>query len=360
MTQRRVSISAVDLFCGAGGLTHGLSKAGIKVRIGVDIDPACQFPYTANNKAQFLLQSVSELSGEDLSQYYTAGSVRLLAGCAPCQTFSSYNQKASEEDDRWWLLRDFSRLVGEILPEIVTMENVVGLLDHKVFGEFESSLEGHGYEVMHQLVNCTDYGIPQHRTRLVLLASRLGPISLLPPKHLKKSQTSVWRAIGDMPELEAGGSDPDDPLHQSSTLSPLNMKRMKASKQGGTWRDWPEELVAECHRKRSGKTYPGVYGRMTKLDPAPTITTQFYGFGNGRFGHPTQDRAISLREGALLQSFPRTYQFVPEGQPVRMKVIGRLIGNAVPVALGKAIGQSISAHVKAHQEGLELGRISPA
>ena len=352
MARKRSNISAVDLFCGAGGLTKGLSKAGIKVRVGVDVDPACQFPYTENNEAKFLLRSVSDLTGADLNQYYTAGSVRLLAGCAPCQTFSSYNQKASQEDDRWWLLRDFGRLVGEILPEIVTMENVLGLLDHDVFDEFVSSLKGHGYKVSHQPVNCADYGIPQHRNRLVLLASRLGPISLLTPEELKKSRTSVWKTIGDMPPLEAGTSDPNDPLHQCSGLSPLNMKRMKASKPGGTWRDWPEELVAQCHKRASGKTYPGVYGRMTKEDPAPTVTTQFYGFGNGRFGHPTQDRALSLREGAMLQSFPRTYKFVPEGQPVQMKSIGRLIGNAVPVALGEVIGLSIKAHVKAHRDEL--------
>jgi DNA (cytosine-5)-methyltransferase 1 len=120
------------LFCGAGGLTHGLSKAGVEVWAGVDIDPACRFPYTANNKAKFLLQSVGDLSGDDLSRHYTEGSVRLLAGCAPCQTFSSYNQNASKEDDRWWLLRHFARLVGQAKPELVAMENVPRLMNHTV------------------------------------------------------------------------------------------------------------------------------------------------------------------------------------------------------------------------------------
>lgn len=352
MTSERLSISAVDLFSGAGGLTHGLAKAGVNVRVGVDVDPACEYPYTANNKAKFLLKSVGDLKRGDLASYFLPGSIRLLAGCAPCQTFSSYNQKASTEDDRWWLLRHFSRLAKEMLPELVTMENVPGLLDHAVFDEFVASLEESGYKVSRRVVDCQDYGVPQHRNRLVLLASRLGPISLLTPAQFKAKPMSVRDAIGEgrVPALTAGAADSEDRLHQCSGLSPLNLRRIKASKPGGTWRDWPEELVAECHKKESGKTYPGVYGRMTWDDAAPTITTQFYGFGNGRFGHPSQDRAISLREGAILQSFPPSYQFVAPDAPVHMKTIGRLIGNAVPVVLGELIGKSIKAHVKEYRD----------
>ncbi len=126
------------------------------------------------------------------------------------------------------------------------------------------------------------------------------------------------------------------------------MMRMRVSKPGGTWRDWPEELVAKCHAKRPARHTPCVYGRMTWEDPSPTITTQYFGFGSGRFGHPQQDRAISLREGAILQSFPPDYEFVEEGQPVEMSVIGRLIGNAVPVKLGEAIGRTVVSHVQGH------------
>jgi DNA (cytosine-5)-methyltransferase 1 len=356
MTTARIRIAAVDLFCGAGGLTHGLAKAGINVRVGVDVDPACEYPYTANNRAKFLLQSVGDISADELAGYYPAGSVRLLAGCAPCQTFSTYNQRASSDDDRWWLLRHFSRLVGDMLPELVTMENVPGLLDHAVFDEFVASLKDRGYEVSKQVVNCQDYGVPQHRNRLVLLASRLGPIDLLTPQQFKRGPMNVRDAIGNarLPTLTAGTSHPDDRLHQCSALSPLNMRRIQASTPGGTWRDWPPELVAECHRRESGKTYPGVYGRMTWDDPAPTVTTQFFGFGNGRFGHPAQDRAISLREGAILQSFPPDYEFVAPDAPVHMKTVGRLIGNAVPVTLGELIGKSIKVHVKDHRAELLL------
>jgi DNA (cytosine-5)-methyltransferase 1 len=341
----RRKVYAVDLFCGAGGLTHGLRMAGVDVRLGVDIDPACEHPYTANNHAKFLLKSVEELGPRELLSHYRKNGIKLLAGCAPCQTFSTYNQKATESDRRWWLLQQFSRLVDEILPDLVTMENVPGLMEQNVFDEFAANLKKNGYSVSYQVVNCADYGVPQHRNRLVLLASKLGPIALLSPSEFGKKPRTVKEAIGKLPPLKAGMSHSKDPLHRCAALSELNLRRIRASKPGGTWRDWPNELVADCHKKKSGKTYPSVYGRMTWDAPAPTMTTQLYGFGNGRFGHPEQDRAISLREGAILQSFPPDYQFVSTGEQVCQKSIGRLIGNAVPVTLGELIGESLLLHV---------------
>lgn len=344
-TNRRRKIYAVDLFCGAGGLTHGLLQAGIDVRLGVDVDPACEYPYTANNDAKFLLKPVEDLGAGELRAHYRKNGIKLLAGCAPCQTFSSYNQKATESDKRWWLLRQFSRLVSELSPDLVTMENVPRLVEQNVFSEFVANLESNGYTVTHRIMNCTDYGVPQHRTRLVLLASKFGRVDLLPPSECGTRPKTVMEAIGDLPTIEAGTSHPDDPLHQCSALSETNMRRIEASKPGGTWRDWPSDLVADCHKKKSGETYPSVYGRMTWQNPAPTMTTQFFGFGNGRFGHPEQNRAISLREGAILQSFPPDYEFVVPGGQVCQKSIGRLIGNAVPVTLGKVIGASLLSHV---------------
>ncbi len=340
-------VHAIDLFCGAGGLTHGLVKAGINVRLGVDIDPACEYPYTANNNAKFLLKSVNELKASELSHHYRKNGIKLLAGCAPCQTFSNYNQKATESDKRWWLLRQFSRLVDDLSPDLVTMENVPRLVEQNVFDEFVSNLESNGYTVAHQVVNCAEYGTPQRRRRLVLLASKLGQISLLSPQQFGKDKRprTVKEAIGSLPPLKAGTSHPKDPLHRCPALSEINMRRIKASKPKGTWRDWPEELVADCHKKLSGKTYRSVYGRMAWEKPAPTITTQFFGFGNGRFGHPEQDRAISLREGATLQSFPPDYEFTRPGEQVCQTSIGRLIGNAVPVTLGEVIGASLLSHV---------------
>lgn len=337
-------IYAVDLFCGAGGLTHGLQMAGINVCLGVDIDPACEYPYTANNNAEFLLKSVSELSAQDLNSYYKKDGVSLLAGCAPCQTFSTYNQKATEKDKRWWLLMQFSRLVDKLSPDLVTMENVPRLIEQNVFEKFVNNLEKCGYSVTSQVVNCADYGVPQQRNRLVLLASKLGPIKLLSPADFGKKPTTVKEAIGNLPPLAAGAIHPKDPLHQCSALSKTNLRRIRASIPGGTWRDWPKGLVAKCHKRKSGKTYPSVYGRMNWADPAPTMTTQFFGFGNGRFGHPKQNRAISLREGAILQSFPPDYKFAAPDTKICHKSIGRLIGNAVPVTLGEVIGISLLTH----------------
>lgn len=340
-------INAIDLFCGAGGLAHGLQKSGIDVKLGIDIEPACKYPFEANNKAKFLLKSVVDLKQEELEIYYDEDSdYRLLAGCAPCQTFSKYNTKACSSDNRWWLLLQFSRLVKETTPDIVTMENVPGLEKQEVFRQFVTDLKSNEYEVFFKVINSADYGLPQNRKRLVLLASKLGNISLLTPRELKAKRKTVKSVISKLPPLKAGEVYEKDPLHQAALLSNLNFERIKNSVPGGTWQDWPEKLRADCHKKDTGKTFLGVYGRMEWDKPAPTITTQFTGFGNGRFGHPEQDRAISLREGAIFQGFPINYKFIPKNTSVPKGKIARMIGNAVPVKLGEVIGRSIVEHVK--------------
>ncbi len=340
-------ISAIDLFCGAGGLTQGLKAAGIDVRLGIDLDPACEYPFSFNNGTRFLKKSIQDLTPFDLLQEWKDARFSLLAGCAPCQPFSLYSQgKTDESDGRWNLLAEFQRLVIRTKPTLVTMENVPRLAEQAIFAKFVNALEAEKYHVSAKTVNSADYGVPQQRERLVLLASKLGPIELIPPTHSKRQRT-VRDAISNLPPLTAGAEHETDPLHQTATLSETNLLRIQASKPGGTWRDWDPNLVAACHRRRTGKTYPSVYGRMTWDNPAPTMTTQFFGFGNGRFGHPEQDRAISLREGAIIQSFPKSYRFVKPGQPIHMKTLGRLIGNAVPVKLGEAIGRSLQQHVQA-------------
>lgn len=346
------TIGAVDLFCGVGGLTHGLEKSGIAVNLGIDIDPACEYPYSTNNNASFLLKSVDHVSASELFDAYKGAKLKLLAGCAPCQTFSSYTKKTNTLDERWWLLLQFSRLVRETTPELVTMENVPRLKDQDVFKKFVADLEAQNYHVNYSVVNCAEYGLPQHRSRLVLLASQLGSVKLLSPQEFKGKAKTVKQAIGKLPPVEAGVIDSKDTLHQSANLSDINYQRMLVSKPGGTWQDWPEELVAECHKKKSGKTYRNVYGRMSWDKPAPTMTTQFYGFGNGRFGHPEQNRAISLREGAILQSFPKRYKFTAPQEAVCTTVLGRLIGNAVPVKLGELIGKSIVQHAAEYNTSL--------
>lgn len=352
---RKANIKGIDLFCGAGGLTRGLEAAGIEIGIGIDIDPHCEYPYQANNKAKFLLKSVEELCVSDFDDTLSGAEYTLIAGCAPCQPFSTYRQgKTGPTDERWNLLTHFARLVKEAQPDFVTMENVPRLEKQQIFLDFVASLEDDGFHVSHGVVNCTDYGVPQHRQRLVLLASKLAPLKLISPTTPDDKRLTVRKAIANLPPIEAGGIHEKDPLHQSCGLSSLNLDRIRNSKPGGTWRDWDEELIAECHKKDSGKTYPSVYGRMAWDEPAPTMTTQYYGFGNGRFGHPEQDRAISLREGAIIQSFPRSYKFVPPDAPIYRKIIGRLIGNAVPVNLAKAIGESIIFHANEHGKSKKM------
>jgi DNA (cytosine-5)-methyltransferase 1 len=345
---------AVDLFCGAGGLTRGLLDAGIKVVAGYDVDEACRYPYERNNSpAKFYKECVTTLTGRRLARHFPKNSVRVLVGCAPCQPFSKYTQGLEQmRDAKWTLLYDFARLVRELKPDIVSMENVPELQRHSVFDDFLKTLAGEGFHFQtdpaKRVVYCPNYGIPQQRSRLVIIASRFGPIELLPPTHRSSEYRSVADVLRSLPRLKSGDECPDDPMHRASRLSPLNLHRIRHSKPGGTWRDWPGELVAKCHRDKTGKTYPSVYGRMEWDRPSPTITTQFYGFGNGRFGHPEQDRAISLREGAILQSFPQRYQFVPPNGQYCFKTIGRMIGNAVPVRLGEAIGKTIANHLEEH------------
>lgn len=345
-------IEAIDLFCGAGGLTAGLRRKGIRVRAGYDTDAACAFAYEKNNKSKFILKDVADVTADEIASRYTPGSIRLLAGCAPCQPFSSYNQGRDAKSDRKWPLLDhFSRLISETSPHLVTMENVPDVTKHEVYHRFVASLQTEPvpYHVWSGTVSCVEYGLPQSRKRHVLLASKLGPIELVPPTHLNKPVT-VADTIGALLPLASGEYDLSDPLHVASQLSKLNLRRIRASKPGGTWRDWPKNLVAACHRKETGKTYPGVYGRMTWDEPAPTMTTLCYGYGNGRFGHPSQDRAISLREAALLQAFPPDYLFTPPNEPIRFRAVGRMIGNAVPVRLGEIIGDSLRLHVNIYQQ----------
>jgi DNA (cytosine-5)-methyltransferase 1 len=350
--EKNAQVVACDVFCGAGGLTRGLLDAGVKVAAGYDIDDACRFPYEHNNSpAKFYSQSVTELTGEDLSQHFPQGSIRVLVGCAPCQTFSKYTQGLDNEDDpKWTLLTEFSRLVRELQPHIVSMENVPELQRYPVFDDFLNSLTKEGFhftdKAEKRVVYCPDYGIPQHRSRVVVIASRFGPIDLIPPTHTPDKYKSVSDVLRSLPPLKAGDECLKDPLHRTSGMAPLNLRRIRHSTPGGTWRDWPQELVANCHKEKSGKTYPSVYGRMQWDKPSPTITTQFFGYGNGRFGHPEQDRAISLREGAILQSFPKNYKFVKPKGEYSFKTIGRMIGNAVPVRLGEVVGKTITKHLK--------------
>jgi DNA (cytosine-5)-methyltransferase 1 len=349
-----VTIAAVDLFCGAGGLSEGLQQAGIMVTAGVDIDPHCRYPFECNIEAAFLQYDIAEITGERLQGLWPVGSVRLLTGCAPCQPFSPYRrgQKTSHEAD-WPLLAEFGRLVIETRPELVTMENVTRILRSKVFLDFVAILRAEGYWVDWRSCYGPRFGLPQERRRLVLIASQLGPVKVPKGSLNSKQFRTVREAIGELPTLQAGESDPVDPLHKCRELTDLNLQRIQASKPGRTWEDWPEQLRAPCHQRASGRSFKNVYARMSWDEPSPTITTLAFNYGAGRFGHPDQDRPISLREAALLQGFPERYAFATPGRKITMSRIGRLIGNAVPPPIARAIGQTLRDHVNEYARAAE-------
>lgn len=340
---KRQHIEAIDAFCGAGGLTAGLRVAGVRVVAGIDVDRACRYPFEANHPgARFMERDIATISGSEMSALWSSNSIRLLAGCAPCQPFSSYSRGRAADHEKWGMLYHFSRLVRECLPDLVTMENVPGLQKQLPFADFVEDLRRCGFEVVYDVLNAADFGVPQHRKRLVLLASRIGPVSLPQPTHAGRANwVTVRRAVGHLPRLQHGRSSDKDPMHKAAALSPLNLKRIRASKPGGTWRDWPESLLAECHRRESGRHSAGVYGRMSFDAPAPTMTTLCTGYGNGRFGHPEQNRAITLREAAIFQSFPEDYVFIRPEEAVSNKTVARLIGNAVPPKLAEAVGRAL-------------------
>jgi len=344
-----VDIRAIDLFCGAGGLTRGLLDAGINVCLGVDIDPACQFPYESNNAVPFLLKDVRSLTRRDINARLYGGDISLLAGCAPCQAFSTYNVRRGHKiPNKFSLVRTFAGIVADVKPDIVTMENVPYLTGKSVFRDLVQTLVINDYDVWNDIVDVRLFGVPQTRRRLVLLASRLGEIELVRPTH---PRASAWRTvrqtISKLPSLEHGAQDARDPLHLASRLSDVNLRRILASKPGCSWGEWPKRLRAPCHVEEKGQRYVSVYGRMEWDKPAPTITTQCFGFGNGRFGHPAQHRGISLREAALLQTFPRSYRFMPRGAKIKIGELGQLIGNAVPVRLAEIVGRSILHSIQA-------------
>jgi len=344
--------TVIDLFCGIGGLSHGFVNEGFNVIAGYDNDPTCRFAFEENNKSRFYLQDITELQGSELNQLF-GKDLKILVGCAPCQPFSSYSFKIKEKDEKKMnMLYTFSRLVEEIMPSIVSMENVPQLAtakNNKIFKDFCDKLVSLGYYVHYEVVYCPDYGIPQTRKRLVLLASKFGEIKLLPKTHTPKTYITVRKTIANLSAVSAGEYDPNDPLHRARALNAINMKRIQNTKEGGGWKDWPEDLLLECYKKKTGRTYGSVYGRMKWDAPSPTMTTHCTGLGNGRFGHPRQDRAITLREAALLQTFPMEYKFYKTIDSYNPSIISRQIGNAVPPKLGQVIAQSIKAHLKKYK-----------
>jgi DNA (cytosine-5)-methyltransferase 1 len=335
---------AVDFFCCAGGVTCGFKQAGIKVLGGIDIDGTYKDTYEKNNKGSKFIQS--DIATLQFNMLERELGIRkdmdnlIFIGCSPCQYYTTIQTDKTKSTQTKLLLEDFKRFVDYFNPAYLFIENVPGLETKKgsPLANFKLFLEEKKYSFDDKIINAAHYNVPQNRKRYVLIASRLNRRLSIPDGNTKEIK-SVKETIGELKQIPSGYKDSSSLKHWSAQLKPINLKRIKnTSHDGGTRIEWKDniELQLNCYKGKDN-TFSDVYGRMYWDKPAPTITTKFHSISNGRFGHPEQDRGISLREGALLQSFPKSYIFFSNS----LVLISRMIGNAVPPQLAKSIGQSI-------------------
>jgi len=344
MTQNTIGI---DFFCGCGGMTAGLKKAGIDVRVGIDNDDSCRKTYTKNNGVPFKNDDVRTITKKTISK--AIGSRRnktlIFAGCAPCQPFSKVRKSGIKRHPDKDLLKHFLRLVLAFKPELVLCENVPQILKrrkgYRMVRGFIYNLNKQGYSTDMSIVNAADFGVPQIRRRLIIIASRIHDEVTIPDGKTKTKPPTVRQAISDLPKISAGEKSLDIPNHWAAALSPLNLKRIKAIKSdGGDLRSIPKKMRPPSRKnleKYGRGSFFDVYGRMQWDQPAPTLTTRCNSFSNGRYGHPNQDRAISLREAARLQTFPDSYIFYNSS----MVEAAKMIGNAVPVNMAYHIANAL-------------------
>lgn len=334
---------AIDFFCGGGGTTRGLLNAGIEVLAGVDICDDYRQTYEENNHCVFLAKSITDITRDDILALIPNIDVAndvLFTGCAPCQPFSQQRNIPEEHRDRN-LLIEFGNVIEAYRPAYVLVENVPGIKGRggDVFQRFLAILDRLEYRRMYSVLNAKDYGVPQNRNRLVLIASRVTDVMLPQPEYGKDGMPyrTVADAIANYPPIEAGQQCDFVSNHKAARLVDLNLRRIRATEHdGGSRTSWPAELMLECHKSKSAG-HTDVYGRMAWNSVSPTLTSKCCSLSNGRFGHPEQDRAISFREAAALQSFPDDYVFYG----VSESIIGRQIGNAVPVLLAEALGRTL-------------------
>lgn len=333
---------AIDLFCGCGGLTLGLKQAGFKVLGAIDIDDLAVQTYRANHsKVEVWHQDITEIDIADVMKKLNIkkGELDLIAGCPPCQGFSTMrtlNGGRIIKDDRNDLIFEFLRFVKELAPKAIMMENVPGLIEDKRFKRFCKEIKSLGYEPNPGVKDAADYGVPQRRRRMILLAGKGFKIEFAQPSKKKKT---VADAIRNMPKAGKSG----DPLHDLPERRSETVKRRIAMipKDGGSRTDLPKEEQLDCHKKCNG--FKDVYGRMAWNKQAPTITSGCTNPSKGRFLHPTENRAITLREAALLQSFPRNYYYpVDKGKGD----IALMIGNALPPTFIKKHSRGIYNRLK--------------
>jgi len=343
-------LRVVDFFCGAGGLSCGFRQARIRVVAGIDLDERCRGTFDANfPEAEFLVADVSSPALSDaLESVVARGDDELIfAGCSPCQFWSKVPTAREKSGASKALLRDFGRYVSEWRPGYVVVENVPGLADRGaelVLRPFLRMLRKNGYSFAHGVVSAADYGVPQMRRRFLLLATRLRGGPLLLPEPRESAGLTVRRFIGDplrLPPISAGHRDPTPLRHSAAGLSATNLERLRRTPpNGGVRSAWSnaQDLQIPAYAGRDG-SFRNVYGRVFWDRLSPTITTRFNSLSNGRFGHPEQDRALSLREGATLQTFPRDFAFLGCEADV-----ARQIGNAVPPALAECVGKTLVEH----------------
>ncbi len=333
-------IKAIDFFCGAGGLTRGLLDVGIDVLAGVDNDESLYETYTTNNKASlFICEDINKVDIIKLRRFLGIAEkdAVLYAACTPCQPFSTLN-RMDGEDHRRSLLLSFGRIVKIAPPDFILVENVPGLngtVGKTIYGKFLKILADCGYKYTYaDLLDAKDFSVPQVRKRFILIASRVK--SIVSPTRAKRVYT-VRSAIGKYPPILHGASSTKFQNHVARRL-PRHHRRIVLAipKNGGSRSDIKDStLLLKCHRKKP-KVHKDVFGRMSWDDPAPTLTCRCSDVYCGRFVHPSQNRGISLREAAAIQTFSDSYRFFGT-----FSQIARMIGNAVPVRLAKQLGRSI-------------------
>jgi DNA (cytosine-5)-methyltransferase 1 len=339
-TSSQPRITAIDLFCGAGGFSLGLEKAGIEVLAAFDCWGKALETYKENFSHPAFNMDLSKVSSKDVldSVHKTPGEIDILVGGPPCQGFS-IQRIGDDSDERNNLILKFGKLVRGIKPQLFLMENVPGLLGKRgkeLFNLLLSDLSSEGYNLHYKTINAADYGAPQIRRRVVLAGwiSNENPFELPPPTHPgENNYISVSEALGDLPSPPVKIDSSGDRLHRRTKLSPLNLKRMEAIPPGGGMMDLPDELKVNCHKSGAAKIgHRYVYGRLHPNEPAPTITARFDSFTRGKFGHYSEARNITLREGARLQTFPDDFTFIGNQEQVAAQ-----IGNAVPFKVALAL-----------------------
>ena len=341
--------TAIDLFCGAGGMSAGLIEAGFRVLGAVDAwEVACK-TYTANFDHPILSADLSKVTGSQLMAAFSpyGAAPDLVAGGPPCQGFS-IQRIGEDQDNRNNLVLEFGRLVSELKPKMFLMENVPGLKGKRGQGfatQFESVLTDAGYRVRSVLVNAAEYGIPQLRRRVFYygwLSGKVHRFSFPTPTHSEKQFHTVWDAIGNLPSPPSATDQEADQLHRRMRLSALNLERLQHIPPGKGFESLPINLRVDCHKNGASKIgHRNVYGRLAADEPANTITGRFDSFTRGKFAHPFEHRNITLREGARLQTFSDNFGF--QGS---QEEIAAMIGNAVPPKLAAIVAKAILANLQ--------------